>query len=186
MYFSCRSTRRRGMRSSRPGRNPRCGPMATETTSTCTPVERARYQRHSWHETVQRRCQGCARPQRARAPGPWRVLCRICCPKKVVAACSQSLTAGQTRGPLARLQASSRFLSIESVCLVVCVLTPSRLTPQLCEEDTSQLKTRAHSLVQLYWFKTVLKRVQPALRTASRFGSVRLLERSTESTKTWI
>ena len=41
------------------------------------------------------------------------------------------------------------FLSIESVCLV-CLLTPGRLTPQLCEEDTSQLKTRAHSLVQLY------------------------------------
>ena len=35
------------------------------------------------------------------------------------------------------------------VCLV-CFLTPGRLTPQLCEEDTSQLKTRAHSLVQLY------------------------------------
>ena len=41
------------------------------------------------------------------------------------------------------------FLSIQSACLVVCLVTPGRLTPELCEKDTSQLKL-AQSLDQLY------------------------------------
>ena len=154
MQCSCRVHHRRCMRSSRVGRNPRCGPRATETTfhttSTCTPDEGARCQHYSWHETVQRQCQGSARPQRARAPGPWRELSRICCTKHVVAACSQSLVGGQTHGPLARSLAGIFPVFCRLRVCLVCFLTPGRLTPQLCEEDTSQLKTRAHSLVQLY------------------------------------
>ena len=149
MQLSRRCTRG-CMWSSRLGRNPRCGPRATESTSTCTHDEGARCQRHSWHETVQPRCQGSARPQRARAPGPWHVLSRICCSKHVLAACSQSLVGGQTHGPLARSLAGIFPVFCRLRVCLVCFLTPGRLTPQLCEEDTSQLKTRAHSLVQLY------------------------------------